>query len=64
MHSTSPSVALPAEPLAGAALESAIPDRRLPGRAPSALGFGLGARLGLAALLLAVSWIALSWAMA
>lgn len=64
MPNDSQSTAITAESYAGGALGDASGDTRIGSVGRSALGFGLAARLGFVAALLALSWVALSWAMA
>jgi len=63
VHDNSPSAQLTAGALASGSFDSVKQSSHPEKTGKSALWFGLGARLALAAALLAVSWAALSWAM-
>jgi len=63
VHDNSPSAELTAGSLASGSFDSVNQSGKPDKRGKSALWFGLGARLALAAALLAMSWAALSWAM-
>jgi len=63
VHDNSSSAELTAGSLSSGSFDRVSHDTHQEKKGRSALWFGLGARLALAAALLAVSWAALSWAM-